>query len=82
VGVGVLRTLSCLGLFSPYWVALSSLDMRVGAWSYCNLLCPVQLVSPGGRVDLGKRQIWEEGLGRVEGGETVGGDVMYEKINK
>jgi hypothetical protein len=56
--------------------------MRVGAWSYCNLLCPVQLVSPGGRVDLGKRQIWEEGLGRVEGGETVGGDVMYEKINK
>jgi hypothetical protein len=55
-----------LGLFSSYWVALSRLDMRNYSWSYCIILCCVNLyhweaclflkeTENEGIVDLGKR---------------------------
>lgn len=44
--VGV--SLTFLGFFSSYWVALYSLDMRAFALSYCTLICCFRLLSPGG----------------------------------
>lgn len=43
VGAGAVSdTFSCFeGTFSSYWVALSNLNMREGAQSYCNLRCRV-----------------------------------------
>jgi hypothetical protein len=48
VGGVSLTLLPTPGTLSSYWVALLSLDMTVCAKSYCNLLCPVQLISLGG----------------------------------
>lgn len=44
VGVGLFLFCLLLGLSSSYWVVLSSHDMRVYAYSYCILLCHVQLI--------------------------------------
>lgn len=43
-----------------YWVGSSSLDVRMGAWSYCNFLCHVWeacyfLKGNKGKVGLGER---------------------------
>lgn len=34
-----------LGLFFSYWLALSSLDVRICVWSYCSFLCQILLFS-------------------------------------
>ena len=47
-GHGASLTILSIGHFSSYWVALSSLDMRIYACSYCNFLCHVPLISLGG----------------------------------
>lgn len=43
-------TNSCLfmGEFSTYWIASSSLNLIVSAWSYTNIFCHVWLMSLGG----------------------------------
>ena len=59
-----------MGTFPSIWVALSSLDVMVCAWSYCSLLCHVWLVSLNGL-------LWVEGReGVVDLGERrcMGGD--------
>lgn len=64
-----LTLLSALGIFSYYCIALSSLDMGVCAYSYCILLCYVQMMSMGDllfserkwrRNESGEEGRWEE----------------------
>jgi hypothetical protein len=44
----VLSLTFCLVVGPFFWVALSSLDVMVGAWSYWSLLCHVWIMSLGG----------------------------------
>lgn len=47
-----LTLLPALSIPFSSWVALPSPDMRVCAWSDCNLFCQVCLISPGGLLSL------------------------------
>lgn len=81
-----------MGPFSSYWVASSSLDGMVCAWSCCSILCWAKLISLGGLLfcEGGQSELGSGGKGRWDGRETgeVGErgncgwdwDVMHERI--
>lgn len=50
--------------FLQYWVALSSLDVMVCAWSYYSLVCHVHLMSLGDLLFSEGR--WELGIEKEE----------------
>lgn len=61
------------GPLSSYWVALSSLKIKGGALSHCNLMCCVWLISLGGLPFSEKK--WQ----RRGWGEELGGRIWEEK---
>jgi hypothetical protein len=71
-----------------YWVAWSSLCMKIYAYSYCNLLYHIWLLSLGcllslrgnrGGMDLGKRGGTVRREGRKNYMENYSQDIVYER---
>ena len=70
VGVGVSLTLACFWDFSPCWVALSGLDMRAFALSFCILFFPLRWLYLGGlpfTEEETEGKSWGKGLWGVTG---------------
>lgn len=76
-------------LFSSYWISLSSLYMRIFAFSYCNFFFGVWLLSLGGLIFSERKQrvwsmdlekMWWRQAGRSRSREKCGSDTLYEII--